>query len=297
VAERPRILLTGSAGQVGAELVRTLAPLGELHALARAELDLADLASVRGAVRARRPDVVVNAAAYTAVDRAESERELAFRVNAEAPEALAEEAARLGALMVHYSTDYVFDGTLRTPYTESDEPAPLGVYGESKLAGERAVAAAGGAHVVLRTSWVWDTRGHNFLRTILRLAREREELRVVDDQVGAPTRARDLAEATAAMLRSIRAAGGALDEESHGVYHLTARGSTSWYGFAREILERDPAAHEQRCRRLLPIATSEYPTAARRPAYSLLDDRRIRERWGIRLPDWRESLAEALREV
>jgi dTDP-4-dehydrorhamnose reductase len=289
---RPRILLTGAAGQVGWELARSLAPLGEVVPLSRSELDLADLAAVRDVVRTIRPGVIVNAAAYTAVDRAETEHRLAFRVNAEAPGALAEEAARIGAALVHYSTDYVFDGTSRRPYTEADEPNPLNVYGESKLAGERAVAAAGGSHWIFRTSWVYATRGSNFLRTMLRLAREREELRVVDDQTGAPTWAAEIARGTAEVIGGLRR--GEPERQEGGLYHLTAGGETTWYGFARALLDADPDRGARRCTSLVPIPSSEFPTPARRPAYSLLDNAAIRRDLGVELPHWSLSLSRAL---
>lgn len=289
--ERPRILVTGGTGQVGWELRRCLAPLGEVVAPPRDRLPLDDPAALRDAVRALAPDVIVNAGAYTAVDRAEQEPELAGRVNAAAPEVLAREAARTGGLLVHYSTDYVFDGGGRAPYAESDPCRPLGVYGRTKHAGEQAVQASGARHLVLRTSWVYGMRGGNFLRTILRLAREREELRIVDDQVGAPTWSRMLAEGTAAILARVAAAGG---DGPWGVYHLAAGGETSWHGFARAIVELDPARHEQACRRVLPIPTREYPTPAARPAYSVLDGSRAAAAFGVRLPHWREQLVMAM---
>ena len=288
---RPRILLTGGTGQVGWELARALAPLGRVVAPGRAGLDLADADGVRRAFRDSAPALVVNAAAHTAVDRAEGEPELARALNAVAPGVLAEEAARAGVPIVHFSTDYVFDGSGSAPYTEVDATAPLGVYGRTKLEGERAVAAAGGAHLVLRTSWVYGTRGHNFLRTMLRLARERDELRVVADQVGAPTWSRMLAEATAAILAPFRAGNGwEIPREVSGVYHLAARGSTSWHGFAEAILAADPARAEQRARRVVPIASEEYPTPAPRPRYSVLNSERAERVFGVALPDWREQL-------
>ena len=224
----PRILLTGKNGQVGWELQRTLAPLGEVVVLDRRQLDLSDPDQIRERVREISPDLIVNAAAYTAVDRAEAEPEPAMAVNGTAPGLLAEEAKRIGAAIIHYSTDYVFDGAKTTPYTEEDAPNPLNVYGRTKLAGEQAVQAAGVPHLILRTSWVYGMRGKNFLLTILRLAREREELKIVDDQIGAPTWSRTIAEATAQILTS----GAWPVSGASGIYHLTASGSTSWYGFA-----------------------------------------------------------------
>ncbi|HYW06056.1 MAG TPA: dTDP-4-dehydrorhamnose reductase [Longimicrobium sp.] len=289
---RPTILVTGGTGQVGWELARALAPLGRVVTPGRDELDLADEAGVRAAVRRLAPALVVSAGAHTAVDRAESEPELARAINAAAPGALAEEAARLGAPIVHFSTDYVFDGAKATSYTEADAPNPLGVYGRTKLEGERAVAAAGGPHLVLRTSWVYGARGHNFMRTMLRLAREREELRVVADRTGAPTWSRMLAEAVAAIVASCRVPNGfAIPREQWGVYHLAAGGSTTWHGFAEAIVAGDPARHEQRCRRVVPIATEEYPTPAPRPRRSTLDGARAERSFGVSLPDWREQLA------
>jgi dTDP-4-dehydrorhamnose reductase len=296
--EAPTILLTGATGQVGWELHRTLAPLGRVLPLRRDDVDLADADALRAVVRARRPALVVNAAAYTAVDHAESEPERAFAVNAGAPAALAEEAARLAVPMVHYSTDYVFDGTKGAPYAEDDEPAPLGVYGASKLAGDRAVAESGAAHLILRTSWVYGARGRNFLRTMLRLAHEREELRVVDDQTGAPTPARLLAEVTAQLLaRHATGTGFALPRERWGVYNVTARGATSWHGFASAIVAADPARAAQRCRSVTAIATSAFPTPARRPAYSVLDPSKLERAFGLAMPEWRAQLALVLESL
>ena len=292
--ERRTILVTGADGQVGWELLRTLAPLARVVPLRRADADLADETRLRSVVRELRPSAIVNAAAYTAVDRAEAERETAFAVNGRAPGILAEEAARLGAPIVHYSTDYVFDGTKGEPYREDDPAAPRGVYGESKLAGELAIAAAGGAHLVFRTSWVYGPRGHNFLRTMLRLARERKELRVVADQRGSPTPARLVAAVTAIVLgrqQDRASARFTIPEEMCGVHHLTTRGETSWCSFAQEILALDPRREEQRARAVIPIRTAEYPTPARRPACSVLDVSRTERLFGLALPHWRDQLA------
>ena len=283
-----RILLLGRDGQVGWELQRTLAPLGEVVALGRAELDLGDTAAIRARVRALRPQVIVNAAAYTAVDRAEREPEAAFAVNARAPGILAEEAQRLGALLVHYSTDYVFDGRKREPYTEQDEPNPLNVYGASKLEGERAVQAAAERHLVFRTGWVYGLRGNNFLLTMLRLFREREEVRVVADQIGAPTWSRLIAEATAQALAVEARCGGV----PSGIYHLSAAGQTSWHGFAEAILVAMPGP--KRARAVVPIRTEEYPTTAARPRYSVLDSGRLADTIAIRLPAWERQIELAL---
>lgn len=293
------ILVTGRDGQIGWELQRSLLPLGRIVAPARADFDLADPAQMRGAVREIRPDIIINAAAHTAVDQAESEPGAAFALNAVAPGVLAEEAARCGALLVHYSTDYVFDGAKATPYDEDDAPAPLNVYGRSKLEGERAVRAAGGDHLILRTSWVYAARGRNFLRTVLRLAGEREELKVVADQIGAPTWARLIAEATAAILgcaRGERQRG----QFVGGVFHLTAAGETSWYGFAAALtdaLRAGSAAGDLRLRRLAPVTTAEYPLPAPRPLNSRLCTDRVRQRFGLTLPDWQHCMRLCLEEI
>jgi dTDP-4-dehydrorhamnose reductase len=279
-----KILLLGRNGQVGWELERALAPLGELTALGRANLDLADVPPLVARVRALQPEVIVNAAAYTAVDKAESERETAFAVNATAPRVLAEEAKRIGALLVHYSTDYVFDGAKASPYVEEDPTNPLNVYGASKLAGERAITASGCRHLIFRTSWVYGPRGANFMLTMLRLARERPELRVVDDQVGAPTSSSAIARATAAALeRALRSPGLA------GLYHLAASGETTWCGFARAILAQAGLAAP-----VVPIRSEEYPTPARRPRNSRLDCSRLRATFGVTLAPWQEGLREAM---
>jgi len=292
-----RILLFGGNGQVGTELQRTLAPLGELVVATRdgaspgagatVVADFNAPQSLPAVVDAVAPDVVVNAAAYTAVDRAESDAAAAFRVNAEAPERIAAACAARGARLVHYSTDYVFDGSSKRPYREDDAVAPLGVYGASKLAGERAIQASGAHHLIFRTAWVYAAHGQNFLRTMLRLAAEREELRVVDDQIGAPTTAGLIAEATARAL--------ALEPTQSGLWHLVAGGQASWRGFAEAIFA---SAHErgmlQRIPGVVPIATSDYPTPARRPAYSVLDTSRLQQDFGIRPAAWQDGLGSVL---
>lgn len=287
------ILLTGRNGQVGWELQRTLLPLGRIEAVDQQELDLADPAAIRRMLDALRPDVIVNPAAYTAVDKAESEPGLAHAVNAEAPALLAQWAARQGALMIHYSTDYVFDGAKPAPYVETDPAGPLGVYGRSKRAGEEAVLASGADHLIFRTSWVYGARGANFLRTMLRLAAEREELRVVNDQIGAPTWARFLAEATALALRQ------ALAERRHGrfesgLFHLACAGETSWHGFASAIVE---GRQGLRVKAVTPITTAEYPLPAPRPANSRLNTDAFRARFGLALPGWRDCLQLCLEEI
>lgn len=295
---QPTVLLVGGGGQVGFELRRELAPLGRVVAPRSAELDLGAPEQIQRLVQELRPSVIVNAAAYTAVDRAESEPEAAHAINAVAPGLLAHAAATAGASLVHFSTDYVFDGAAERPYTELDEPAPLGVYGRSKLEGERRVAQAGGSYLILRTGWVFSRRRHNFMLTMLRLARTQEEMAVVADQRGAPTSARLLAAAAAQLIA--HAVGDAHQraafERSSGVLHLSAAGETTWHGFAEAILAADPERERQVCRRVRAIATADYPTPARRPAYSVLDNTRVAERFGIFLPSWQEHLAMTLED-
>ena len=281
---RPTILLTGAAGQLGVELSRLLPAHGDVTATDRAQLDLANVDALVGAVRGLRPRLIVNAAGYTAVDQAEREPELADAINATAPAILAEEAKRLDALLVHYSTDYVFDGKAASPYLEDAPANPVNAYGRSKLRGEQAIASVGAAGLIFRTSWIYGLHGQNFLLTIRRLASERDELRIVADQYGVPNWGRALAEATS----TIVGRGLAALAERTGIYHLSARGSTSWFEFARTIV--GPVDRP----RVVPIATSEYPTLARRPAYAVLATRKLEETFGIALPDWRESLAQCL---
>jgi dTDP-4-dehydrorhamnose reductase len=294
-----KILLLGTNGQVGFELARSLAPLGELHAATRAgehglRVDLANPETLDAALHGVAPDIVVNAAAYTAVDRAEDEANLAERVNHWALTVLGAWAARTGALVVHYSTDYVFDGSAQRPYREDDATAPLGVYGSSKLAGETALRDSGCAHLIFRTAWVYAARSQNFLRTMLRLARERDELRVVDDQRGAPTPARLIASSTAlALARNVDS-----DNALLGTYHLTATGECSWYDFACALLQRAAEAGIiERIPRIAPIATADYPTRARRPAYSALDTERFRTAFGLNLPSWQSGLDDVTGEL
>jgi dTDP-4-dehydrorhamnose reductase len=289
-AGTPTILLTGGTGQIGSELSPLLSKIGVAITPTRDELDLTLPETIRQIVRRVKPAVIVNAGAYTAVDRAESERDDAFRINADAPAVLAEEAARLGALLVHFSTDYVFDGSKRTPYLESDPVTPINVYGESKARGEQAVVESQGPHLVLRTSWVYGPRGVNFPRTILRLARERQELRVVNDQVGTPTSAIFLAEVTVRLVKRWLTEDDRGDGRWSSLYHLTASDSTTWYDFARSVLERDPRRGEQIAQRVVPITTAEYPTAARRPLYSVLDCTLIERELGVKRTDWRDQL-------
>jgi dTDP-4-dehydrorhamnose reductase len=279
-----RILLTGRTGQVGSALERSLAPLGELVAFDRKGLDLQFIGS---AISKAKPDIIVNAAAYTAVDRAEQEKELAFAVNAAAVGELASQAKAIDALLVHFSTDFVFDGEKAAPYVETDTPNPLNVYGQSKLEGERAIASSGCRHVVFRTSWVYAPRGRNFMHAILAAAKIKPELRVVDDQRGAPTSSDEIAGAVAQVLAKpdpLKKAG--------GLYHLSAGGATTWHGFATAILEAKGIKTP-----VLAIRSDEYPAAARRPKNSLLDNGRLRSDFGIALADWREGLAAVLRAV
>lgn len=290
-----RILLTGRSGQLGTALVPALAELGEVAALGRAELDLTDGAAVDRTVAEIRPELIVNAAAYTAVDSAEAEPELAHAVNAEAPGRLARAAAAAGAALVHYSTDYVFDGEATAPYREDAPTAPVNEYGRSKLAGERAVAGSGAPHLIIRTSWLYGPVGRNFLTTMLRLGGERDALRVVADQVGSPTSTLALAEATRTLLA--RGAGdlGGLFARTGGVLHAVCRGSTSWHGFAEAIFDgarRRGAALAVRTVEAIP--TAEYPTPARRPRHSVLDPSRLESAAAHRMPDWRAALDEVL---
>ncbi len=285
-----KILLTGAHGQVGWELQRTLATLGQVTAPTRQQLDLTDAAALRRYIRELKPDLIVNPAAYTAVDKAESEPDLARAVNALAPAIMAEEAAGLGAAIVHYSTDYVFDGNKTTAWVETDATRPLGVYGATKLEGEQAVIASGAAYLILRTSWVYGLRGGNFLLTMQRLFKERERLDIVADQFGAPTWARTIAEATAQILAQrpfLQAPTAA------GIYHLTSRGTTNWHAFATAILART-SLPEGKHVQLNPIAASQYPTPAKRPANSVLSGEKLFSRFGIALPDWETALALCL---
>ncbi|MDP3843863.1 MAG: dTDP-4-dehydrorhamnose reductase [Oxalobacteraceae bacterium] len=283
-----RILLTGKTGQVGYELERSLQGLGEIIALDRSQMDLANLDQVRDVIRQIKPNLIINPAAYTAVDKAESEPDLAMRINGEAPGVMAEEAKKLGAAMIHYSTDYVFDGTKTTPYLETDPTCPINVYGVTKLAGEQAIQAAGIPHLILRTSWVYGMRGNNFLCTILRLAQEREELRIVADQHGAPTWCRTIADTTAHIVALAKGAQDAQEwwQERSGIYHLTAQGQTTWFEFTQAILENAAIAKKSV---LIPITTQEYPLPAKRPTYSILSCERLMNTF-CGLPEWENAL-------
>jgi dTDP-4-dehydrorhamnose reductase len=273
-----KILLTGRNGQVGSELVPLLRPLGTVEATDRQSLDLADPAAIRRVVRDAKPDVIINTAAYTAVDKAESEEALALRINGEAPGVMADEAKRLGALLVHYSTDYVFDGEQGRPYVEDDPVAPLGAYGRTKLEGEQRIRAAGARHAIVRTAWVYGNRG-NFVRAILRQAGKGAALRVVNDQFGAPTWARDIAAITTQLVR----------KGAQGTYHVSAAGQASWYEVAQEVLRVARLQVD-----VLPVTTAEYGARAPRPRYSVLDNRKLRTAGFAAIADWRERLPHYL---
>jgi dTDP-4-dehydrorhamnose reductase len=302
-----KIGIVGRNGQVAWELREVLASLGSISCVGRPELDLNDLDSVRAGVRRLHPDVLVNAAAYTAVDQAESEPDVAMKANVEAPRVLAEEAKRVGALLINYSSDYVFDGEKTDPYLEADEPNPLNVYGGTKLAGDRAVEVVDGAYLILRTSWIYGLRGKNFLNTILKLAAEREELGIVDDQVGAPTWSRDIARATGQIIAHLAAEPDLPGRESlaeklgdrRGIYNMTAGESVSWYGFATAIVEEAEKrrSSQHRLARIVPILTSQYPLPARRPKNSRLANEKLQQTFGVSLPSWRKSLAAVVEEI
>jgi dTDP-4-dehydrorhamnose reductase len=297
------ILLTGATGQVGGELLRVLPELGEVIAPPRSTMDLADPQSIRETIRAVQPRWIVNPGAYTAVDKAESEPDLAYAINAHAVQTIGEEAHAIGAGVIHFSTDYVFSGTGTTPWVETDDPAPVCIYGATKLAGERALAATGAGHMIFRTSWVYGAEGKNFLRTILQLAREREHLRIVGDQHGAPTWSRDLAEMTLQVIGRCEkdAAGKPLVDvlsQVSGIYHASGRGETTWHAFAAEAVrlqrEKEP---DTPFARIEAITTAEYPTPAKRPANSLLSCKKLHQQFGWRMMDWHESLCEVMEEL
>jgi dTDP-4-dehydrorhamnose reductase len=295
-----RILVIGKNGQVGWELQRTLSTLGHVIAVDFPEIDLANPDSIRTVARNAAPNLIVNAAAYTAVDKAESEPEIAMAINGIAPGILAEEAKRLGAGMIHYSTDYVFDGTKTDPYTEEDAPNPLSVYGKTKLAGDQAIQAVGAPYLIFRTSWVYGARGKNFLLTILKLAQERDELKIVDDQIGAPTWARTIAEASSQVLAQGYLPQGrhpttgvvvtSFSHDASGICNLSAYGRTSWYGFTKAILERTGKDRIPERPALFPITTEQYPLPARRPSNSLLSTLKIGDKFGIGMPPWETAL-------
>ena len=288
-----KILLLGKNGQVGRELEKSLAHLGDLTALDRQGMDLGNPDSIREQIRRVQPGVIVNAAAYTAVDKAESEPDLAIAVNGMAPGVMAEEAARLNALLVHYSTDYVFDGTKPSPYTEQDTPNPLNVYGRSKLAGERMICEHASRFLIFRSTWVYDAQGKNFLNTIKRIGAQRSELTIVDDQLGAPTWSREIAKATAQAIALYLADPD--PKRINGIYHLTAQGQTSWFGFAQAAAGYGLFAGLAHPPALRAISSTEFPTPAKRPMYSVLSNAKLFEQFGIQLPDWKVSLRECLK--
>ena len=298
---KPQILILGQQGQVAWELQRTLPLLGNITVLGSRDLDLADTHKLRDTIQTLRPQIVVNAAAYTAVDQAESDRETAKAINHTAPQILAEETAKLGALLVHYSTDYVFDGSKKEPYVEDDATNPLGVYGATKLGGEQSIQAVGGNHLIFRTTWVYGTRGKNFLLTILRLAAEKPELKIVADQIGAPTWSRSIAEATAQVICQWP------HRPSSGLYHLSAAGVTSWHGFASKIVDfsRQMNVDSFACtfgdrvlavEKILPIPATDYPTPAARPSNSQLDSSKLWQTFGVQLNNWESDLELAMRQ-
>jgi dTDP-4-dehydrorhamnose reductase len=285
VSNQPHILIVGAYGQVGVELQRSFADTGEIICRDRDTVDLAA------------PDIILNAAAYTAVDRAESEPDVAMAVNAQAPAILAEEAQRTGALLVHYSTDYIFDGSKPSPWVETDQPNPLNVYGATKLAGEEAIQQVGGKYLIFRTSWVFGPHGQNFLLTMLRLGRERDSLNIVDDQIGAPTTSIELANATRSIADGVLAGRFGATSDWAGLYHMTCSGSVSWCGFARAIFTRAQALLDGKMPVVNPISTSEYPTPAKRPQNSCLSNEKLGARFAVRLAPWETALDEALRRL
>src|SRR6266403_2188118 len=302
---KPVILLTGKNGQIGAELLPCLPPLGEVVALDRGQLDLSKPDDISRVIREIRPQIIVNAAAYTAVDQAETDGTMAQVVNGEAPGVMAKEAKKIGAAFVHYSTDYIFDGSKKTPYDETDAANPINVYGKTKFVGEQAIRSSGVPHLIFRTAWVYATRGRKFLLTILHLATEREEIRIVSDQVGAPVCASDLAAATSKILAGMceRNNGKFVLSGAGGTYHMSAAGQTTWYDFAKTILEKAGATSRDLrwlgaatsgrpliARRVIPISTAEFRSPTHRPAYSVLSNSRLIQTFGVALPDWRTQL-------
>jgi len=301
-----KIVIVGRNGQLAWEANQRFQGLGRIICVGRPEIDLLDINGLREEIRRIRPSIIVNAAAYTAVDQAQSEPEVATKINSEAPAAMAEEAKRLDALFITYSTDYVFDGKSATPYRESDPTAPLNVYGASKLSGEQAVEAVGGNYLIFRTSWVYGARGKNFLKTILKLVAERPELKIVNDQMGAPTWSRDLADATRKIIEQLAARAESenisISEtlgDRRGIYHMTSAGSVSWYGFAAAIVEEmeKRGLSKSALAELVPIPSSEYPTPAARPHNSRLCNEKLKNAFGVMLPAWRESLASVMNEL
>ena len=297
MSNRPRILIVGATGQVGVELQRSFAEYGEIICRDRDTVDLAVQDQVRAMVREASPNIILNAAAYTAVDRAESEPDVAMAVNAGAPTILAEEARRTGALLVHYSTDYVFDGSKTSPWVETDKPNPLNVYGASKLAGEEAIQKIGGKYLIFRTSWVFGPHGKNYLLTMLRLGRERDSLNIVDDQIGAPTSSIELANATRSIVGGVLGGKFGATPNWAGLYHMTCSGSVSWCGFARAIFTRAKSLLDGKMPVVNPISTSEYPTPAKRPPNSCLSNEKLEAHFAVHLAPWDAALDETVHRL
>ena len=289
----PRVLITGAAGQVGRELIHSFTGFGEVIAYSRDQLDLANPDQIRSVIRDVRPGIILNAAAYTAVDRAESEPELAQAINAHAPRILAEEAQRQNALLIHYSTDYVYDGSKTSSWNEDDAPNPLNIYGASKLAGDQAIVETGGKYLIFRTSWVYGPHGRNFLATMLRLGSERDEIRVVDDQYGAPTSSIEIARATRTVAEKLTDAN-SLPENWAGIYNFTCAGAASWHGFADAIFARSQGLLDKAPPTITKINASEYPVPAKRPQNSVLSNAKLDARFGVQLAPWQDALDEVL---
>lgn len=290
-----KMLLLGKTGQLGWEFQRTLQPLGDVIALGSPEIDMSNVDNIRKTIRQHRPNIIINATAYTAVDKAESEPELAHAINALGPGVLAQEACELNALLVHFSTDYVFDGSKNAPYVETDTPNPLNIYGKSKLAGEQAIRSAGGSHLVLRTAWVYSTRRDSFVGKVLQWARQNETLKVVSDQVSNPTWARMLAEVTALLIAKAGPDFSTYFHEKSGIYHLAGGGYTSRLEWAKHILQNDPKRNEQIIRVLEAASTRDFPTPAERPLFSALNCTLFEKTFGLRLPQWQEALELAMK--
>jgi dTDP-4-dehydrorhamnose reductase len=293
----PRILIVGNAGQLGRELERAFTGFGTIIAVDRESVDLGDSDQIRALVRSSAPDIILNAAAYTAVDRAETDSALAHAINARAPRILAEEACLRKALFVHYSTDYVFDGSKPGPWIESDAPNPLNVYGASKLAGEQALQNTCGNHLIFRTSWIYGPHGNNFLLTLLRLARERDRLSIVTDQIGAPTSSIELARATYTIVTGCLAGRFGPPQDWCGLYHMTCTGSVSWFGFAQAIFARVAGLLDVKAPELIPVASKEYPARAVRPRNSVLSNAKLHARFGVQLRLWESTLDEVLQTL
>jgi dTDP-4-dehydrorhamnose reductase len=291
----PRILIVGAAGQVGVELQRSFAGYGSIIGVDRETFDMADPEQTRALIRREKPDVILNAAAYTAVDRAETEQNLAKAINEDAPRILAEEALNLNALLVHYSTDYIFNGESKRPWLESDEPNPLNAYGVTKLAGEKAIEKAGGRYLIFRTSWVYGPHGKNFLLTMLRLSRERDNLSIVDDQIGSPTTSIELANATRAIVEGVLSGKFGAAQNWAGLYHMTCADSVTWFGFAQAIFARAATQMKIKTPELIPIGSEQFPTPAKRPRYSILSNQKLFDRFGVRLASWQDALDEVFR--